>query len=824
MSAPSFRLTMPPRSLFNWPPDPYPVSLPPPVDARTFASPFPINAELYNAALDWKVPVTIGALYASTALIMNRINRERKNQPWAISKTTAFHYFVLAHNIFLAIFSALTFIGMIRALAHSWPGRRDLPFLGKLWPGLRTQYGLAGAADALCKLHGPRNIGDAVYYNSTMHQWSTTSRVTKLTGSHEPNPADVGRLWNEGLAFWGWWFYLSKFYEVLDTFIILAKGKRSSTLQTYHHTGAMACMWAGIRYMSPPIWMFAFINSGIHTLMYSYYTLSALRIRVPQGIKRTLTTMQITQFLVGITFATLHLFVEYSVPVPTQYYISKTVSSAAHVAASAVSAAASRAPEVAAAAAPSIGAFLKKLLLRAAGEEGMAQKVQAPPGPEPGWIPVSNATQAAKSEQETRWRTQYKYVPCIDTEGQAFAIWLNVFYLAPLTLLFVRFFIRSYSRRTAPSNKNPKTAQRIYKAAEDAAHGTNREVDKLGKEAEQAAGDLAQNISNKLQGSQTGAGSQRRVSAQIERIAKEFEKGEKSDKNEDQADEPTPERPVSSRSNHSSDSLKGGQIRKKPSAEHIRLRQKFEEGANAIGRSVDTFLGEAASKTKKETERLNLSPCAEDEEAERVKLERLEKEAEEKVRDVREAVGGQASRAAESIEGLKDGAVEQVSKLGNSLYTDDGEFSLVNVKAWGDKKDGSDAKDTQDSEEQKESESGQESQKDGDTKSSEASSPFDEDTSNADDSRKSRSEVSVHEQKPDLSAPDEPRSTTPSPDSSSPKKQSPSRKSKIPQPKNKRSASPIKKVLTPATTTASVAAHSGAAIVDKKEADGSTGN
>jgi hypothetical protein len=99
----------------------------------------------------------------------------------------------------------------------------------------------------------------------------TTNRHVKLSAYGTPETSDVGRLWNEGLAFWGWWFYLSKFYEVLDTFIILAKGKPSSTLQTYHHTGAMACMWAGIRYMSPPIWMFCFLNSGVHALMVSCY-------------------------------------------------------------------------------------------------------------------------------------------------------------------------------------------------------------------------------------------------------------------------------------------------------------------------------------------------------------------------------------------------------------------------------------------------------------------------------------------------------------------------------------------------------------------------
>jgi hypothetical protein len=116
-------------------------------------------------------------------------------------------------------------------------------------------------------MHGPRNLGNAVLYDSTSHSWMTTNRLVKLSPQGTPDASDSGRLWNEGLAFWGWWFYLSKFYEVLDTFIILMKGKRSSTLQTYHHTGAMFCMWAGIRYMSPPIWMFAFLNSGIHAMM-----------------------------------------------------------------------------------------------------------------------------------------------------------------------------------------------------------------------------------------------------------------------------------------------------------------------------------------------------------------------------------------------------------------------------------------------------------------------------------------------------------------------------------------------------------------------------
>lgn len=44
--------------------------------------------------------------------------------------------------------------------------------------------------------------------------------------------------------------------------------------------------------------------------------------------------------------------------------------------------------------------------------------------------------------------TPLKVVSCIATSSETFAIWLNVLYLAPLTYLFVKFFITSYLARS----------------------------------------------------------------------------------------------------------------------------------------------------------------------------------------------------------------------------------------------------------------------------------------------------------------------------------------------------------------------------------------
>jgi hypothetical protein len=254
---PAVRLTRLPSALLKFPPSPEPQTLPPPPNDPNFAHPFSIPTEWYNALLSPYVPITIAIIYATTVTFLNSVNARRKWKPWAISRTSLFQLFVILHNVILAVYSAWTFFGMLNALRLSLPN----------W---QNEHGAPGVVDALCKIQGPRGMGSAATYNEETSAWTMTNRAFHLAADGlGPERTDVGRIWNEGLAFYGWLFYLSKFYEVIDTAIILAKGKKSSFLQTYHHAGAMLCMWAGIRYMSPPIWMFVFVNSFIHALMVS---------------------------------------------------------------------------------------------------------------------------------------------------------------------------------------------------------------------------------------------------------------------------------------------------------------------------------------------------------------------------------------------------------------------------------------------------------------------------------------------------------------------------------------------------------------------------
>jgi hypothetical protein len=257
-TSPGVKFTTLPESYIKFPPSPEPTTIPPPpTDNPTIAYPFTIPTDLYNALLSFSVPLIVALVYMSFVLLMNSVNAKRQYKPWAFSRTRVFKLLVILHNLFLAVYSAWTCIGMANAL------RLSLPPSGEQWS-------VAGTVDSLCKLHGPRGLGNAAIYNATSSAWTMTNRNLHLAvDGLGPEPTDVGRLWNEGLAFYGWIFYLSKFYELIDTLIILAKGKKSSLLQTYHHAGAMVSVWAGIRYMSSPIWMFVMVNSGVHAIMVS---------------------------------------------------------------------------------------------------------------------------------------------------------------------------------------------------------------------------------------------------------------------------------------------------------------------------------------------------------------------------------------------------------------------------------------------------------------------------------------------------------------------------------------------------------------------------
>jgi hypothetical protein len=174
--------------------------------------------------------------------------------------------------------------------------------------------------------------------------------------------------------------------------------------------------------------------------------------------------MQICQFLIGVSYAATHSFVSYTVPIQVPN-IQASLTEMASVASTSVAAAASS---------PALANLVKKMLFRAVGGEGLAENVNA--------VPAQVHTQKLASDGVAQaYRTEYQTISCIDTSGQTFAIWLNVLYLAPLTVLFVRFFIKSYLRRSGKGSTYTTAAEKAEKAGKDALKGVGRELYTNGK-------------------------------------------------------------------------------------------------------------------------------------------------------------------------------------------------------------------------------------------------------------------------------------------------------------------------------------------------------
>ncbi|KNG84171.1 hypothetical protein ANOM_008584 [Aspergillus nomiae NRRL 13137] len=361
---------LPDPHIFRLPSDSHPLpSSPAPRSQLSWDWPINISPALFYRTLDVRLPLLIATLYALIVWTFNHINRKRQNRPWPLSRSPLFSQFVLVHNVGLVLFSAWMALGTYQTIKSTLLNQRNNP-------------PLASAIHVLCKFDRKEELG---YFIQRRISEEPRSQLDVNDHSFNISHHEIlqfDSLWDRGIDYYMWMFYMSKFYEVVDTILLLLKGKKSSFLQTYHHAGVMLCTWAGVRYASPPGLVGLLLNSVIHTIMYFYYTLATLKIAVPGFLKRILTGMQIAQFILGSIFAWSYIFISYDA---------------------------------------SIWAPFASIDNKGEKNHGNESRTNIS-------LPQDNS----------------HLVPCLDNSGQVFALLLTTLYLIPLTFLFVRFFVRSY--------------------------------------------------------------------------------------------------------------------------------------------------------------------------------------------------------------------------------------------------------------------------------------------------------------------------------------------------------------------------------------------
>jgi len=111
-----------------------------------------------------------------------------------------------------------------------------------------------------------------------------------------------GRLW-----YWAYIYYLSKYYELFDTILLVLKKKPLTFLHVYHHSIIVVLSWSWLQGDWPLCWWGIAFNTLIHIIMYYYYAASIWGYKF--WWKKYITSLQLTQFFSVFINIWIFLFV-----------------------------------------------------------------------------------------------------------------------------------------------------------------------------------------------------------------------------------------------------------------------------------------------------------------------------------------------------------------------------------------------------------------------------------------------------------------------------------------------------------------------------------
>jgi len=137
-----------------------------------------------------------------------------------------------------------------------------------------------------------------------LSRWSERG-VAEIFCSLDPRAANRGRY-----PYIVYLFYLSKYYELLDTVILVLKKKKVIFLHWYHHAIVITMVWCWLESGTVYAHQGLLFNTFVHIWMYHYYCLAALGQSV--WYKRYITALQIIQFVTAMVLTIIYFWVSFT--------------------------------------------------------------------------------------------------------------------------------------------------------------------------------------------------------------------------------------------------------------------------------------------------------------------------------------------------------------------------------------------------------------------------------------------------------------------------------------------------------------------------------
>lgn len=106
------------------------------------------------------------------------------------------------------------------------------------------------------------------------------------------------------ITLWTALFSISKIVELGDTVFIVLRKQPLILLHWYHHITVLIYTWYSLADRTSSGRWYIAMNYSVHSVMYAYYGMRALRYRAPQIVRMAITIFQLSQMVVGVYIAT----------------------------------------------------------------------------------------------------------------------------------------------------------------------------------------------------------------------------------------------------------------------------------------------------------------------------------------------------------------------------------------------------------------------------------------------------------------------------------------------------------------------------------------
>ena len=103
------------------------------------------------------------------------------------------------------------------------------------------------------------------------------------------------------VAFWSSLFKISEIIELGHTVFIVLRKQALIFLHWYHHITVLVYTWYGYTVRTSSGRWYLAMNYAVHSVMYSYYAMRALKYRAPKWVRMGITIFQLSQMVVGVT-------------------------------------------------------------------------------------------------------------------------------------------------------------------------------------------------------------------------------------------------------------------------------------------------------------------------------------------------------------------------------------------------------------------------------------------------------------------------------------------------------------------------------------------